>query len=43
MLLREPFRDEPAEMLGAAEHFGAVSLNDECDLHESEPISVEAE
>jgi hypothetical protein len=30
----EPFRNESAEMFGAAEHFTAISLHDEGDLHD---------
>src|SRR5439155_21477095 len=29
----QPLRDETAKMLRSAEHLGAVSLNDESDLH----------
>ena len=33
MLRREAFGDEPAEVLGSAEHLGAVPLDDERDFH----------
>jgi hypothetical protein len=35
VLFREPLGDEAAVVLGSAEDFGAVALNDESKFHES--------